>query len=116
MTVTTTPLIELEFFLNREYGSGRPDPVFTTQSDRTLPIPSEGECVTFGRVYGEDGEELDRWHYMGSSTDYERSERYRVMAVEYHYHNARETDDAGNFVTRRPEVGVDIIIERELSV
>lgn len=113
MTVKTEPLIGIDFYLSDEYdGSVHPTPFFSTQADSHLPIPSKGEYVTFGRVYGEDGAELDRWHYMNSSTEYERSHHYRVVVVERHYHNAREVDDDGNFVTRRPEVTAVVIIEK----
>lgn len=117
MTVKTAPLIGLDFYRGHEYEREEyPDPIFEMNADSHIPIPSEGEYVTFGRVYDDEGEELDRWHYMDSSKNYEHSDRYRVVEVERHYHNARETDDDGNFVTRRPEVTVTILLEDEWQI
>lgn len=114
MTVSTEPLIAIEVIDVDDYNTdGLHTPIFETTVHRSVPLPAADELITIGRVYDDDGEELDHWHYMGDDGSYERSRPYRVLQREFHYHQARETNDEGNFVTRRVEASVTLVVQRE---
>jgi len=112
--MTKDILHTLDFVEKDEYEQEKyPEYVFTTTSDVALPIPSEGELVSFG-WHTENGERVERvdLHEAGrSSSDvgYERSQTYKVVNVENHYHMAQQTAD-GKLAVNRNEVGTTVII------
>lgn len=85
-----------------------------TITDPDIPVPQEGDCIQFGCMVDEDGEELDRWHYNATNTDdasYEHSQFYRVVDRLLHYHNRREMNDNNTIVTDKAEVTVKLLVE-----
>jgi hypothetical protein len=107
----TIDFVEQEEYQTEKY----PDYVFSTSGTMSLPVPSEGELVSFG-WHTEDGERVERvdLHAAGHSSSnvgYERSETYEVVSVENHYHMAQKTSD-GKLAVNRNEVSTTVVVTK----
>lgn len=111
----TVDFIEEEEYLTEDY----PMPIRAYDAPVPIPTPDEGEILTFGwhEIDGEEPDivDMEDTYHSDGPVDYVRSEAYRVLSIDYHYHHNYQRGSDNKVAIDRIEIGTKVIVEKEAT-
>jgi hypothetical protein len=89
------------------------DHVYSITARTQIPLPDNGNVVTFGWYEDEEsGEKVERVDFDRTGVDYHRTVEYRVVWIDNHYHHQRTESMSGDgLAANEIELNTTVIIE-----
>lgn len=104
-TLTVVDFVTREQYIEEEC----PELVESYTATSNIPIPRYGEHIDFG-WHEQGGERIERVHFTNRDVEYVKSQTYKVLDIDRHYHQSVKTNDSGSVVEDRIECNVTVIV------